>query len=242
MTGTHALLLIHGSFCDAEVWQPVAERLRRRGYDVFVPTIAGHGPDGDRSVSHADCEASLIDYVDTHCPDRFVALGHSWGGTLLQRLAERRGDRLERMIFHNAFVLRDGESLYDMLPPGHQALWDTIKDDPSGLMLPFPVFRDAFANDLDADAAEAAYGHLSPTPMRSHFDPVALPTFHHLEIPRSWLYAWDDVALTPGEFGWHPRMSQRLGLYRMVSLAGGHMVCQSNPDALAEAIIQAARP
>ncbi|MCM2972418.1 alpha/beta fold hydrolase [Larsenimonas suaedae] len=242
MTTTNALLLIHGSFCDAEIWRPVADRLRDRGYEVFVPTVAGHGPDGDRSVSHDDCVASLIDYVDTHCPKRFVALAHSWGGTLLQKLAELRGDRLERMVFHNAFVLRDGESLYDVLPPGHQALWDTIKDDPNGLVLPFSVFRDVFANDVDLETAQAAYSHVSPTPVRSHLDKVSLPTFEQLEIPRSWLYAWDDVALTPGDFGWHPRMSQRLGLYRMVSMPGGHMVCQSTPDALTEAIILATRP
>ena len=78
-------------------------------------------------------------------------------------------------------------------------------------------------------------------PARSHFDAVPLPTFDSLPIPRSWLYAQEDVALPPGQYGWHPRLSERLGGYRLVSMTGSHEVLFTRPAALAEAIHLAGR-
>ncbi|KAA8918570.1 Pyrethroid hydrolase [Xanthomonas sacchari] len=234
-------LLLHGSWHDGHAWDGVAAHLRARGVQVHAPTIAGHGPGADKRVSHADCVASVVDYVRRHDLRDLVVLGHSWGGSIVQRLAEEEPERCKRLIFHNAFVLRDGEALFDLLPPHYQALWKNAVDADGGIMLPFPIWRDGFIGDADLAQAQQAYAQLSPTPARSHFDAVPLKRFHELQIPRSWLYATDDVALPPGEYGWHPRLSARLGGYRLVSLPGSHEVCFSAPALLAEKILLAGR-
>lgn len=240
MTTTY--LLIHGSWHDGRAWDSVAQALRAQGAEVHAPTLAGHGHGADLAASHADCLDSLIDYVRRHDLHDVVALGHSWGGTVLQRLAEIETARLKRLVFHNAFVLRDGEALFDLVPPHYQALWRQLEQPDGGIMLPFPVFRDAFIGDASLEQAQAVYAeYLTPTPARSHFDAVPLKTFDSLPIPRSWLYAQDDVALPPGQYGWHPRLSERLGGYRLVSLAGSHEVLFTRPEALAEAIHLAGR-
>ncbi|MCW1776936.1 hypothetical protein NB693_21440 [Pantoea ananatis] len=120
----------------------------------------------------------------------------------------------------------------------NQALWKAVDADGG---MPFPIWRDGFIGDADLAQAQQAYAQLSPTPARSHFDAVPLKRFHELQIPRSWLYATDDVALPPGEYGWHPRLSARLGGYRLVSLPGSHEVCFSAPALLAEKILLAGR-
>lgn len=240
MTTTY--LLIHGSWHDGHAWDGVAQSLRAQGAEVHAPTLAGHGLGADLTVSHADCVDSLVDYVRRHDLRDVVALGHSWGGTVLQRLAEIETARLKRLVFHNAFVLRNGEALFDLVPPHYQALWRQLEQPDGGIMLPFPVFRDAFIGDASLEQAQAVYArYLTPTPARSHFDAVPLETFDSLPIPRSWLYAQDDVALPPGQYGWHPRLSERLGGYRLVSLAGSHEVLFTRPAALAEAIHLAGR-
>ena len=48
-------------------------------------------------------------------------------------------------------------------------------------------------------------------------------------------------SLPPGQYGWHPRLSERLGGYRLVSLAGSHEVLFTRPHALADAIHLAGR-
>jgi hypothetical protein len=65
--------------------------------------------------------------------------------------------------------------------------------------------------------------------------------FQSLSIPRSYLNCLEDTALPPGEWGWHPRMSSRLGLYRLVQMRGGHEVVFTNPAGLALALIEAGR-
>lgn len=235
-------LLIHGSWHDGRAWENVANFLRAEGYEVHTPTLAGHGPNADLSASHADCVETLVDYVRLHDLRDVVALGHSWGGTVLQRLAEIEPNRLRRMIFHNAFVLRDGEALFDLVPTHYQELWRQLEQPDGGIMLPFEIFRDAFIGDGSLALAHQVYAeYLTPTPARSHYDRVPLKTFDSLAIPRSWLYATDDVALPPGKYGWHPRLSERLGAYRMVSLPGSHEVLFTQPQALAQAILLAGR-
>jgi hypothetical protein len=47
--------------------------------------------------------------------------------------------------------------------------------------------------------------------------------------------------MLPGEWAWHPRMSSRLGLHRLVEMPGSHEVIFSNPTGLAEKLIEAGR-
>jgi hypothetical protein len=69
-----------------------------------------------------------------------------------------------------------------------------------------------------------------------------LKQFYSLPIPKSYLYCTEDNVLPQGEqWGWHPRMSNRLGLFRLVQMPGSHEVMFSNPVGLAEKIIVAGR-
>jgi hypothetical protein len=62
-----------------------------------------------------------------------------------------------------------------------------------------------------------------------------------LSIPKSYLYCTEDNVFPQGEWGWHPRMSNRLGQFRLVQMSGGHEVMFSNPIDLAEKIVMAGR-
>jgi hypothetical protein len=45
----------------------------------------------------------------------------------------------------------------------------------------------------------------------------------------------------PDRHPWHPRMSQKLGVFRLVQTPGSHELCFSNPKRLAQAIMDAGR-
>ena len=105
----------------------------------------------------------------------------------------------------------------------------------------FPIWREAFLNDADLDLARSAYAKLSPEPYQQIIEPLDLKKFYTLDTPRSYLLGSEDIALPPGEWGWHPRMTSRLGLYRFVQMPGGHELLFSNPNGLADKIIEAGR-
>ena len=184
-----------------------------------------------------------MDYIVSNNLTDVVLLGHSFGGTIIAKVAEAIPDRLRRLIFWNAFVLNDGECLNDNVPPHYRALFDNMSkaSEDFTVMLPFPIWREAFINDADLELAQWSYEQLSPEPYQPFLDKLDMKKFYSLAIPKSYLNCTEDISLPQGEWCWHPRMSNRLGLFRLVQMPGSHEVIFSNPIGLAEKIIEAGR-
>ena len=96
-------------------------------------------------------------------------------------------------------------------------------------------------NDASLAEAEGAYARLNPHPWRTLCEPLRLAR-PPAELPmgKALLNGTEDIAL-PHSHGWHPRLSERLGLFRLVQCAGGHELCFTNPALLARKIIEAGR-
>ena len=77
-----------------------------------------------------------------------------------------------------------------------------------------------------------------PTPRKTLSDKLSLKRFWDLPIAKSYINCTEDTAMPHGEFAWHPRFSARLGLARIVQMPGGHEALFSNPELLAEKIIE----
>lgn len=237
-------VLVHGSWHDGALWEPVASALRNAGHAVHTPTIAGHGAGADKAVSHDDCVASVVDHIVGHDLSEVVLVGHSFGGSVIVRVAEEVPDRLRRLVFWNAFVPEPGNSMLDELPPHYAELFQQLAaaSDDNTVMLPFPIWREAFIQDADLDLARSTYAQLSSEPFAPFLDKLDLTRFYALETPRSFLNATDDNSLPPTpEWCFHPRMSSRLGLHRLVQLPGSHEVMFTNPELLAAKIVEAGR-
>ena len=237
-------VLVHGAWHDGSAWNEVIKQLEAKGHQAFAPTIAGHGKSVDKNVNHAQCTQSIVDYIVDKDLTDIVLLGHSFAGTIIAKVAEAIPDRIRRLIFFDAFVLNDGESLRDNLPPHHQALFDELARESNDytLVMPFELWREVLLNDADLELARSSYARLSPQAYQPWIDKLDLKQFYSLPIPKSYLYCTEDNVLPQGEqWGWHPRMSNRLGLFRLVQMSGSHEVMFSNPIGLAEKIIVAGR-
>ncbi len=236
-------VLVHGSWHDGSLWAPVAENLRAQGITVHTPTVAGHGVNVDRNVNHAQCSQSIVEYIIEHDLKDFVLIGHSYGGTIISKVAEAVPERIRRLVYWNAFVLLDGQSLLDNVPPNLKDVFTSIAQasDDNCVRLPFPVWRDSFLNDADYETCKRTYELLTPEPFQPFADKLDLKKFYTLDIPKSYLNCTEDTALPHGEWSWHPRMSSRLGHFRLVQMPGSHEVMFSNPALLAKKMIEAGR-
>jgi pimeloyl-ACP methyl ester carboxylesterase len=236
-------VLVHGSWHDGSAWDPVVRHLETRGHRAFAPTIAGHGKSADKNVNHAACTESIARYIADRPLKDIVLVGHSFGGTIISKVAETIPERIKRLVFLNAFVLKDGNSLIDEVPPNYVALFNQLarESKDNTIMIPFAIWREAFVNDADLETVKWTYAQLSPEPFAPSTDKLDLKKFYSLEIPKSYINCTEDTALPPGEWGWHPRMSSRLGIYRLVQMPGSHEVIYTNPSGLAEKIIEAGR-
>jgi pimeloyl-ACP methyl ester carboxylesterase len=236
-------VLVHGAWHDESAWKAVIQHLEAKGHQAFAPTVAGHGKGVNKNVNHAQCTQSIVDYIVDKDLTDIILLGHSFGGTIIAKVTEVVPARIRRLIFFNAFVLNDGESLTDNIPSDHKVLFDNLakESNDNTIMIPFEVWRDAFLNDADLELARSSYDRLSPEPYQPLIDKLDLKQFYSLSIPKSYLYCTEDNVLPQGEWGWHPRMSNRLGQFRLVQMSGGHEVMFSNPIDLAEKIVVAGR-
>jgi len=97
------------------------------------------------------------------------------------------------------------------------------------------------ARDADAELAQKAYDVLNPHPLATLADKISLKTNPgDMQIAKSYINCTEDTSL-PHHYPWHPRLSQKLGLFRLVQVPGSHELCFSNPKLLAQAIMNAGR-
>ena len=184
-----------------------------------------------------------MDFIVNRDLTDIVLVGHSFGGTIISKVVEAIPARVRRLVFSSGFVLNDGESINDTVPPHFRNLFSELAaaSSDNSVMLPFPIWRESFLNDADIEVAHWSYERLSPEPYQQIVEPLELKRLYALDTPRSYLLNSEDIALPPGEWGWHPRMTSRLGLYRLVQMPGGHELLFSNPNGLADKIIEAGR-
>ncbi|HEX6449450.1 MAG TPA: alpha/beta fold hydrolase [Trebonia sp.] len=238
-------VLVHGSWHDGSLWTDVAGHLEKLGHEVHSPTMAGHGTRVSRDVTHDDCVESITDYINDHELADFVLVGHSFGGSVIARVAERLPDRVRRLVFLNAFVPANGTSVLDNAPPAYQELFPILAEQSSDntVMLPFEVWRDAFIGDADLARAQETYGMLTPEPLGPTVEKLDLTEFYtRTAVPRSYVLCDEDSGLPPGdpEYGYLAN-ARRLGVFRLVTLKGSHEVMFTDPGLLASKLELAGR-
>lgn len=236
-------VLVHGACRDGSAWGRVIDRLKELGHAAYAPTAAGHGKDVNKDVGHVESTQSIVEYIERNSLSDIVLVGHSYGGTLIAKAAETIPHRVRRLVFYAGMVPQDGETMLEMFPPPQRDLLSSLAAGSSDntITLPFDLWRDVFINDADLATATHAYARLSPEPFRQLIEPIELKKFHTLKTPKSYLVCSEDTVMPPGEWGWHPRMSSRLGLYRLVQMPGSHEVIFSNPQGLADKLVDAGR-
>ena len=239
-------VLVHGGWHTGDGWRFVCAELQKGAHKTLAPTLAGHGHGVDkRGITHAASTQSVVDAcLDADMQD-VVLVGHSYGGSIIQKVAEAIPERVRRLVFYNAFVLQDGQCLLDENPPHYVELVEQLAaaSEDDSFTLPFEICREAFFNSVDMTRAQSLWReYFSPQPAQPFRDKLDLSKFYLLDIPRSYLNCTEDIALPPGEaYGWHPKFSSRLGLYRLVQMPGDHEALLTSPQRLARALVEAGR-
>lgn len=229
-------VLVHGAWHTGELLADVAAPIRAQGHEVHTPTLAGNRPGDAKTSGLEEAVQSVADYLDEKALSDIVLMGHSYGGMIITAIADRMADRIRRLVYWNAFVPLDGECLNDMVPPHYVELFDQLAEaaGDGSVSLPYPIWREAFINDADAELAQKAYDSLNPHPYKSTQDKASLKTnIAEIEVGKSFINCQQDTAL-PRSLPWHPRLSEKLGLFRLVEMPGSHEVCFTNPGLLAE--------
>jgi len=232
------VVLVHGSWHDGSCWSAVQDRLGASGLRSIAPTLAGHERGRSLNVTHDDYVASILAVLDQE-PAPAVLVGHSFGGSVISRVAEVRPEQCHSLVYYSAFVPLDGETVADSLPEPmidflEQAAEASADD---SCTMPYELFQSAFANTTDDATARALHSRLVPEPRHPIFERLSLPSFRKLEIPTAYITCRHDQALPPGAF--YPGQSSRLEAPVLIGIDGDHEALFTAPDRLAAAVVGA---
>lgn len=233
-------VLIHGSWHGGWAWQAVICTLAAQGRRAYAPTLPGHGPDTERAeVTHRACVDAVVAYIRQRDLHDIILAGHSFGGTVIQKAVEQLPERIQRLVFVDALVLADHQSVFDTLPGDLVAVFNQLAaaSTDNTMLVPWDVWRDRFMQDAPEAVARAIWELLVPEPNGVNLEPLDLKRFYALEIPKSYTVLRQDYALPPRYF--HPQMSARLGACTLLEMDGSHEVMFTRPAALAESLIAA---
>ena len=108
---TSNFVLVHGTWHGGWVWNDVAGILRTHGHRVLTPTCTGCGDREHLSNPEVGLETHITDIENSiHWGemDRFILVGHSYSGVTITGVADRMREQVERVIFFDALVPREG--------------------------------------------------------------------------------------------------------------------------------------
>jgi pimeloyl-ACP methyl ester carboxylesterase len=231
-------ILIHGAWHGGWCWDGVIEELKEAGHTAEAPTMPGHHPDDDRSnIRFSDYVDKIISVLEQKTTP-VVLVGHSSAGFLLQATAPKVTDKITCLIFLNAFILPDGKSQFDIVPPEvSEGMTAAAKASPDNCV---PVDEGFVRNMLMAgessEKQDALVSRLVPQPIALFTTPVDTQDFEKLTIPKSVVFCKADASLPPGAY---LNMAQGLGKYNLIEIEGGHEALFTNPGVVAKGILQA---
>jgi pimeloyl-ACP methyl ester carboxylesterase len=223
---TPSVVIVHGAFADGSDWAKVVPRLQAEG----VPVTVVQNP----LTSLADDVAATRRALSNQ-QGKVVLVGHSWGGTVITEAGS--DEKVSALVYVAAFAPDAGQTSGEQgkgapTPPGISQ----IKADGNGFlyMTPEGMTKD-FAQDLPT--AQTAVMTATQGPIKaSAFDDKT--TVAAWKTKPSWyLLATEDRMIHPDV---QRSAAKRIGA-TLSELRTSHVPQQSQPDAVAEVILEAVR-
>ena len=110
-------VLVHGAWGGGHGYERLAGELREAGHRVVVAALTGLGVRSDElhpGITLTDHVNDVCDQIEAAGFDRFILAGHSYGGMVITAVAARLGSGIDAIVYIDAFVPGDGESLWDI--------------------------------------------------------------------------------------------------------------------------------
>jgi pimeloyl-ACP methyl ester carboxylesterase len=233
MRGMATYVLVHGGWSGAHGFRHVRRLLHAAGHECFTPSLTGLGERAHlaspqvRLSTHVEDVVNHLLYEDHR---DVVLLGHSYGGMVITAALEHVADRIEELVYLDAFVPRDAQSTLTLIgmstPPMTVGMeW---------LIPPAP-------RDFD-DPAEAAF--IDPRrvaqPLGCFAEPVRLPRpIEEYDVGLTYIRASAEKPGAPGSdaFDEAARRAASSPRWRHHEIATNHMVASNRPRELTDLLL-----
>jgi pimeloyl-ACP methyl ester carboxylesterase len=181
------VVLVHGAFHDAWVWDLVRTALDERGVPNLAPDLPFTGLEDDAAAVSA-----LLDAVD----GPVVLCGWSYGGMVISRAASGRDD-VAHLVYLCAVQVGEEVDLATAMTTSDQLMSALVHGDDGAMSVDPAVAPAVFYHDCDAELTATALKHLRGMGfgvVQEHDDP---PPAAWKQIESTYVVCTDDQTIAP---------------------------------------------
>jgi pimeloyl-ACP methyl ester carboxylesterase len=242
-----AFVLVHPAWFGGWCWKKVTLLLRMQGHDVFTPTLTGLGERAHLArpetglATHVDDVVNLLQFEGAR---GVVLVGNSSGGMVITGVADRVPEQIAHVVYLDAFVPQDGQSLWDIIPPDRRpAMEALVQSEGQGWLLPrfaaapWEKFVPEAWRITDEADLRWVLPRLRPTPFGHFREPVRRTNPDAETLPRTYIRCRHFPH--PG-FDRYAEAVRKTAGWRYRELATSHIPYVTNPKELADALLEIA--
>jgi pimeloyl-ACP methyl ester carboxylesterase len=226
-TPSKTFLVCHGAWSAGWAWKKMYPLMQAAGHRLITPSYTGLGerahlahPAIDLN-SHIEDMLNVIKYEDLR---DIVLIGHSYGGMVATGVADRARDKVGQLIYIDAFVPQDGQSLFDLYEADRPRMEELAKTGDGWRVPPNPTPPDTSPADVEWLTTRRV-----DMPIKC-FETRLKLTGGPLTLPRSYVYA---TRIPPADtFGPFARMTKGDPAWRYYEIDASHSPNVTAPEAL----------
>lgn len=182
-------VLVHGAFHGGWCWQKVSKQLRANGDVVYTPTLSGLGEHRNTLNSKIDLNTHITDIINLILSEdlhNVILVGHSYAGAVIAGVADSIPERLSKLVFLDAMLMKNGQSALDVSPKDIRGNFiKSATQFDKGLSLPF-MSAEIFGV-TDVDDAKWVNERLTNQPFRTFTQPLVLKHPYGNQLPLTYI-------------------------------------------------------
>jgi len=182
-------VLVHGAWQSAGTWDRLAPLLEKQGHTVITPVLSGLGTDQSRLSPRITLQQHVEDVSRelSRLAGQVILVGHSYAGMIISGVVET-DPACERLVFLDAFIPEDGQSVLDLLPPEIGSHFRNVaREHGDGWRLPCGEGQLDLWGLKPGEARDFVRARLCDFSLRCFEEPLRLPGNRRSSIPAAFV-------------------------------------------------------
>ena len=228
-------LVCHGAWSAGWAWKKMHPLMQAAGHRLVTPSYTGLGERAHLANPSIDLDAHIEDVLNVIKYEDLrdiVLIGHSYGGMVATGVADRARDKVRQLIYIDAFVPKDGQSLLDLNEVARPRMQELAKSGDGWRVPPNPTPSDTPPADVEWLSTRRV-----DMPVKCFETKLKLQG-GPLTLPRSYIYA---TRITPADtFGPFARETKSDPAWNYYEIDASHSPNVTAPEALMALLLKIA--
>jgi pimeloyl-ACP methyl ester carboxylesterase len=218
-------VIVHGAWGGSWAFRKVDVLMTDKGCVVYRPSLTGLGERVHLATSNVGLSTHIDDVVNTILFEDLhdvILVGHSYGGMVITGVADRVPDRVRRLIYVDAMVPGDGDSVESLI--GGRSAWIKSMIQGDFIVPPWVKPEQPLPKDV-------------PQPLKTFTEPLVLKNKAPLKTPATYILTVEaGKEAKADDFAAQSERAKTRG-WTIVQLTADHNPQWSAPEALVELLV-----